>query len=170
MAGIANLIAAIEADLLVAYPQLQRGFGTRELDRQSSPPRIVWVVLSAGHTPPAKIGRPRSLLTRQVEVVVHVWGASLGQLETLVEDVIAATHKHAHGSVLFGGEQWITDDDVHRGMAALLRITLDGPVLERRFKTSDRDADTKLTTAKITTIDADTSTSAPGDGAIDWKE
>lgn len=170
MAGIAQFFDDVEKLLLVGYPKLQRGFGVKDLDRQSSPPRIVWVILSAGHAPAEKIGRPRSILTRRLELVVHLWGSDLAELEALVEDTITAIHRLAHGSAVFGGEDWLTDDVANRGLAAHLRLRLDGPVLERRFKVAARDVDTRVTRAIVTALDADTSESASGDGAIDWKE
>lgn len=155
MAGIAKLLELVVADLCVAYPKLVTDMGEKAIARQTSPPRIVWVIPGAAHGPAAKIGRPRSLLTRHLSVVAHVWGDGLAQLEELVEDTIVAVHKHAHGSVLFGGEDWFTDADVHRGMAALLRMTFDGPVIERRFRKANRDADQRVTRVPITGVEVE---------------
>jgi hypothetical protein len=170
MAGLAALLQDAEELLRVAYPKLQTSFHENTLDRQSSPPRIVWIIPGAQHSPAQKVGRPRSLLTRDVSVVAHVWGTDLAELEALVEDTIGAIHRLTYGSVVFGGEEWPPVDDAHRGISAFLRFTVSGPVLERRFKVANRAADQNVTRATVTTLDADTSTSASGDGAIDWKE
>lgn len=172
MAGISALLASVEELLRVGYPTLQLYFGTKGLDRQSSPPRVVWIIPSASHVASERAGRKqaRTILTRQLEVIVHVWAGSTDQLEVLIEDIIAAFYRRAHTAVTFAGEEWLPDDDTHRGTAALLRLTVSSPVQERRFKTEDRADDQRVTRAFVERLDADTSTSAQGDEAIDWKE
>lgn len=171
MAGIKALLALVETQLRVGYPALTTAFDAREIDRHGEPPRIVWVVTGAAHAAPAKIaGRQKSLLTRRVQVVAHVWAGEVGALEELVDDAIVALHRVAHGCLDFDGEDWLATDDQDRGNVALLRFRVEVPVLERRFALTNRTDDQARTMARPTAIDADTTTSAQGDGALDWKE
>lgn len=171
MAGIRTLLSEVEALLRIAYPTLSVGFGASEVDWHGTPPRIVWIVTGAVHAAPEKPRtRMRSLLTRRVELVAHVWAADIDQLEALVDDTLVALYRTAHGSIDFAGEDWGEAEDAHHGKAAAVRFSVSAPVIERRFTKADRALDQAVTIGSPDTLDADTSTSAQGDGAIDWKE
>lgn len=146
MAGIAKVLSEVQDLLLVVHPRLIFSIGNREIDRHGSPPRIVWVVLGAGHGAAEKIaGRNRSILTRNVDVIAHVWASDIDELELLVDDTISAVHRVAHGSLAFGGEEWPDTDDASSGLVALLKFSISAPVVERKFVRPVRDEDDRST-------------------------
>lgn len=145
MAGITQLLASAEQLLSTVHPELQFAVGERELDRHSTPPRIVWIVNGASHSAAEKIkGSNRSVLTRGVDVIAHVWATNLETLEELVDDTIAALYRVAHGSIQFGGEEWPATDDAHYGLVALIRFAVSAPVVERKFVHMPRANDDRL--------------------------
>lgn len=145
MAGITQLLASAEQLLSTVHPELQFSVGERELDRHSTPPRIVWIVNGASHSAAEKIkGSNRSVLTRGVDIIAHVWATNLETLEELVDDTIAALYRVAHGSIQFGGEEWPATDDAHYGLVAVIRFTVSAPVVERKFVHVPRANDDRL--------------------------
>lgn len=140
MAGIANVLLDVQNLLLTAHPTLlfSINVGSGEIVWGEAPPGIVWVILGASHNPAEKVaGRNRSVLTRNVNVVGHVWGADLDHLELLVDDTIASLHRVAHANLAFGGEEWpeMGEADGHR---ALVKFSIAMPVIERKFVHSVR--------------------------------
>ena len=162
MAGIQTLLTEIETELRAIHPQLEASTGANHIGRHGTPPRIVWVVTTVAHAAAEKpkLAQGRSVLTRQIEVNAHVWGADLGSLEQLIDDTIVAIHHAAHGSVDFAGEDWIAAEEAHQGQAALLRFHLAMPVVEAR----------RTNRNPPLSLEADITSSVQGDRALDWKE
>lgn len=168
--AIGALLDEIEKHLLVGYPKLQLARGVKAIEQHGSPPRVTWVITGGAHSPAEKVGKPKSLLTRDLNLIAHVWAADVDALDELVNDTLVALHRVCHGSYRPLGEDWIPDDVSHQGAVALVRVVVSGAVLERRFKVEPRVPDQQITHATITAIAPDTSTSSQGDGNLDWSE
>lgn len=98
------------------------GVGAAKLDRQDSPPRIVFVPTN-GHAGKDRVGagrstgfdNPKNLWTRHVRIEAHVWADTITETETLANHLIA-TVEEVHGtkwSVL--GEEWDTKGTTYEG-------------------------------------------------------
>lgn len=164
---LSALFDELEKRLGAAYGgRLTFGRGAKALDQNDAPPRVVWLYPQAGHAPAQKVRdennrRPleRAILTRQVQVIAHCWGADLDATEQLVHDVIAATHGLAWGSVGFGGEQWQPSSNAELGEVALLTMSVDIPVMRR-----------PLQAVTPTALALDITGAVPGDGVIEGNE
>lgn len=134
---LSALFDELEGRLGAKYAsKLTFGRGAKALDHNDAPPRVVWLYPRATHAAAQKVRddrhtRPleRSLLTREVQIIAHCWGADLDETEQLVHDVIVATHKLAWGSVAFGGEEWPPNANAELGEVAFVTMSVQIPVM-----------------------------------------
>jgi len=141
------------------------GFGAKELDRASKPPRVVWrLVRGECEGTPRPGQNPRPLFNRRLELEAHLWGTDYEQTEQLLEDVSRAMHGAAAGSYAPLREEWPAEDDDGRahqfkGNYCVFTLEVLVPVTT-----------TTQTTARVTTVQPDTSSSSPTDGNLDVGE
>lgn len=131
--------------------------GRRELVVQAAPPRMVWVPSRGSPQPPVKVSGPaRSIYTRRLTLVVHVWCETPDALSDAIDALLAACHRRWHGRWSYAGEDW-TDEAAQTdlGEHAAVTITLDLAVL-----------DNAAVTATLTTTQFNTAPAVANDGVM----
>jgi hypothetical protein len=114
---------AIQTELAaVGVTGVSFAFGGEHIPRLESPPRVVWVPRGGPGSAPEKSSyNPRPLRTRNVSVEAHVWGADYAATESLLNSLLAATHRALHGSYEFTSEQW---PDMNAELLAYGRVVI----------------------------------------------
>ena len=136
---LADEITAVMADVVdvagAVISGLTFGVGRRELTMNTSPPRAVWLRTGAQPGPPVKNHFPtgtRSVLTRSMELSVHVWGESENATDALCAAILAACHRRWRGRWAYKGESWeAAPAQTEAGEMSVLRIAVDTAVLDR---------------------------------------
>lgn len=99
---------------------------------EGTPPRVVWVPTSDRFDPPAQEHRQyRAYRTRVAGVELRIWGADIGAVETLVNELIVAIHDNARGAYELGAGRWDGQDGaelLELGRAYVLSLTFRIPV------------------------------------------
>lgn len=115
--------------------------GRKELHRNVEPPRIVFERIGGDVAMTQDIGRQdiggtdgtRQLLTRNLTVKAHCWGATEEIAEQLMHNAIVAMHNVAQGSLLVGSEEWpneATEGDTTLGEEVTIEFGLQIPVVD----------------------------------------
>ena len=115
--------------------------GPANFDEHSRPPRVVWQPLTAKHTAPRRIGggagNDGALWTREVVLLVQVWGEDLASAETLLEGFVNACHRlltqHSYQLI---GEQWTVGARTSKGAVCDLTMTLMLPIPRTKTATT----------------------------------
>lgn len=131
--------------------------GRRYLAHLDAPPRMVWAPTRATPQPPMKIsGAARSIATRRLTFVVHVWCETPDALSDAIDALLAACHRRWHGRWSYAGEDW-TDEAAQTdlGEYAAVVITVDLAVL-----------DNAAVTATLTTAEFNTTPAVANDGVL----
>lgn len=160
---LADEITAVMADVTdlsgASIAGLTYGVGRRELTLNASPPRVVWVRTGAQPGPPVKSRFPtgtRSIMTRAMDLVLHVWGADENATDLLVAAVLAACHRRWFGAWSYKGEAWEdAPAQTDAGEMAVVRITVDTAVLDR-----------PKTSVTLTSASPDPTPAVAGDGVL----
>jgi len=142
-----------------AFSGLTYALGRRSLPENTSPPRVVFVLVSGTPQPAQKHNFPggrRSLLTRALTLQAVCWGADTDAALALSSAVLAAAARRWGGRITFAGEQWVDDAAItDLGEVVTLSFALQAAVLDR--------APSRVT---ITSALPDTSTVVQGDGTL----
>jgi hypothetical protein len=110
------------------------GVGPKELNNnRAKAPRVVWVPTRDRFGPPRGPGaNPRRILTRNAGCEVHLWGADLASTEALLNSVLSAIHKVAHGSYEATEGEWKDQlgSVTNAGLAYVFGVTFAVPVTD----------------------------------------
>jgi len=121
------------------------GIGRLATELHETVPHLVWIPTDGTMSAPSNIGgrplglpggtRDRSLLTREQNCQVQVWGGNFEQAEVLWHNMLAAVWAYSAGSVEFGSHSWVTQTEAGADYSALGElvtqdITLHIPVHE----------------------------------------
>lgn len=131
--------------------------GRRELVAQAAPPRMVWVPTRATPQPAMKVsGATRSIATRRMAFVVHVWQTTPDTLSDSIDALLAACHRRWHGRWSYAGEDWSDEGAMtDLGEHAAVVITVDLAVL-----------DNAAVTATLTAAEFNTTPAVANDGVL----
>lgn len=161
---LADIVAEIMAEVEGLTPALagKWALSTRELAKLSDTPRVIWVPVSDAFGP-ARRSDPdvRSLATAQSSVRVVVWADTVGDVETIREQLISATHHATAGSYALAGGEWgERQGATTKGELYVLALAFHIPQRELPLPT----------TVNINAVAPDTYGSSPTDGNLDVGE
>ena len=129
-----------------ATPELNHRLGMRQIFKEDSPPRCVWVPVRSTLSAPEGQGgdgvtggdatfqvAQHPVRTRNVQYEIHLWGANFSHCEEMMERFVTAAIDAMAGAVEFESEEWILPDGtLKKGDAVVLGITIKQPLLERK--------------------------------------
>jgi len=95
--------------------------GNEELNAHGSPPRYVWVPTDEDEETPEPDEDERPVVTtRLATVVVHIWGASLGDVEDRWHDLRAVLKRER---AVVGSGRWAQGEVLHCGVVLSMPVT-----------------------------------------------
>lgn len=111
------------------------GIGPDKIKYDESPPRVIWIPMNETFGPPRGFGGdfitdPSPLWTRLSSVDVHIWGKDQDATEVLLNLLIAAVHRLAHGCYEVTRGNWMNVDgaSLTLGQVYILSIMFRIPV------------------------------------------
>ena len=159
--GLADVAADVMGPVATAVTGLTWEISTRAVPQHASPPRVLWIPQAASYGPPRKdASNPRRLYTWRQTVRVMVWAETIAAVEELHVRVVRGLYRQAHAVMRLGAGQWV-DVEGATTLGELYSFLVDFDFAL---------ADATASTATIETATADTSSSAAGDGFMDFGE
>lgn len=151
----------IAAAMVAAFPGLQSGLGQRELDKQGSYPRMVWVPMRDAYAAPTR-DRPqqRSIRSCATMCAVHLWGETITAVEGMRERLLTVLQAVAPGAWDATAGEWTQPGTTTAGEQLVMLVTL-------QFSQHELPAPTTVT---ITAAEPDTTGAADPDGQLQTGE
>lgn len=115
MSRFGDLVSLISTELNTVHGStVPMTHGKLELEKNTSPPRVQWVV-SAGEAGPAHGpgGNPRPIATRNLIARAYVWHDNYDNAEALLHNLILSCHNvggNTGAGIRFDAEDWPTQD------------------------------------------------------------
>lgn len=135
---LADVVA--EFAVTLADSSVTVAIGAVELHRNVAPPRIVFERVGGSIEMTREIGRQdvsgegtRQLLTRNLSLRMHCWGADEEQAEQLMHNAIVAMRRTILGSFQVVSESWEQDTstgDVDLGQEVVVEVVVQIPIID----------------------------------------
>jgi hypothetical protein len=162
----ADVDAHVSARVLGVAQAITWRFGEKSLQHLDTPPRIVWFRRGSTYSPATyQHGAlpSRMLRTRVQQLDAHVWVGPDPQgedsyLEELVDLLIGAVYRVAHGAFEAIGDEWSQPAELTLGFVATVSFRVEGAVTDLPTTTT--------TLGSASSFPFDTSGALPGDGKL----